>query len=203
MQAGRPRHPHYNFAWPPPIRVGLFTAAAWPRARTRGDRECRSRGLWIIATLSVLSPCYCAHCWSKDCEFAPLPPRRRFCALPGKIEKICECIPGPLTLRMIERVWSSMNSTRTWVTPPREPRREAIKSAFPSPGDIVVIALCWGLWSLGVGGGALHCVPVRPRTRVTLTSLTGCLEASILTDVCFLGFRARRTGRDVGVDGGY
>lgn len=29
--------------------------------------------------------------------------------------------PGPLTFRMIDRVWSSMNSTRTWVTPPREP----------------------------------------------------------------------------------
>lgn len=35
------------------------------------------------------------------------------------------CIPGPLTLRMIERVWSSMNSTRTWVTPPREPREKS------------------------------------------------------------------------------
>ena len=32
-----------------------------------------------------------------------------------------KAIPGPLTLRMMERVWSSMNSTRTWVTPPREP----------------------------------------------------------------------------------
>lgn len=30
-------------------------------------------------------------------------------------------IPGPLTFRMIERVVSSRNSTRTWVTPPREP----------------------------------------------------------------------------------
>ena len=30
-------------------------------------------------------------------------------------------VPGPLTLRMMERVVSSMNSTRTWVTPPREP----------------------------------------------------------------------------------
>jgi hypothetical protein len=30
-------------------------------------------------------------------------------------------VPGPLTLRMIDRVWSSMNSTRTCVTPPREP----------------------------------------------------------------------------------
>jgi len=30
---------------------------------------------------------------------------------------------GPLTLRMIDRDVSSMNSTRTWVTPPREPVR--------------------------------------------------------------------------------
>jgi len=30
-------------------------------------------------------------------------------------------LPGPLTLRMMERVVSSMNSTRTWVTPPRDP----------------------------------------------------------------------------------
>jgi len=54
---------------------------------------------------------------------------------------------GPLTLRMIERVVSSMNSTRTCVTPPRE--------------------------------------PVLPRTRVTLTSLIGCLVASILRDCVF------------------
>merc|ERR1719258_569686 len=30
---------------------------------------------------------------------------------------------GPLTLRIMLRVVSSMNSTRTWVTPPREPVR--------------------------------------------------------------------------------
>ena len=30
---------------------------------------------------------------------------------------------GPLTFLTIERVESSMNSTRTWVTPPREPVR--------------------------------------------------------------------------------
>lgn len=30
---------------------------------------------------------------------------------------------GPLTFRMIVRVVSSMNSTRTWVTPPRDPVR--------------------------------------------------------------------------------
>lgn len=30
---------------------------------------------------------------------------------------------GPFTFRMIVRLGSSMNSTRTWVTPPREPVR--------------------------------------------------------------------------------
>lgn len=30
---------------------------------------------------------------------------------------------GPLTFRMMDRLESSMNSTRTWVTPPREPVR--------------------------------------------------------------------------------
>ena len=30
-------------------------------------------------------------------------------------------VPGPLTLRIMLRVVSSMNSTLTWVTPPREP----------------------------------------------------------------------------------
>ena len=33
-------------------------------------------------------------------------------------------IPGPLTLRMMLREVSSMNSTRTWVTPPREPKHD-------------------------------------------------------------------------------
>ena len=37
-----------------------------------------------------------------------------------------EFVPGPLTFRMIDRVWSSMNSTRTWVTPPREPAVQKI-----------------------------------------------------------------------------
>jgi hypothetical protein len=39
-------------------------------------------------------------------------------------------VPGPLTLRMMERVVSSMNSTRTWVTPPREPMSQEIRQQF-------------------------------------------------------------------------
>jgi hypothetical protein len=35
-------------------------------------------------------------------------------------------IPGPFTFRMMDRVWSSMNSTRTWVTPPREPANKSV-----------------------------------------------------------------------------
>jgi hypothetical protein len=48
------------------------------------------------------------------------------------------CVPGPLTLRMMERVWSFMNSTRHWVTPPREPvviRQPAILSRCASSDD--------------------------------------------------------------------
>ena len=37
-------------------------------------------------------------------------------------DETCEInIPGPFTFLMMLRVWSSMNSTRTCVTPPREP----------------------------------------------------------------------------------
>jgi hypothetical protein len=57
---------------------------------------------------------------------------------------------GPLTLRMMEREVSSMNSTRTWVTPPRE--------------------------------------PVRPRTLVTLASLTG-----VFWDSCWRKVEVRIT----------
>jgi hypothetical protein len=98
-------------------------------------------------------------------------------------------IPGPLTLRMMERVWSSMNSTRHWVTPPREPRnicQPAVLPMHPSVSSICPIP-------------ALHMapqkcveirVPVRPRTRVTLTSLTGALAVSIMCDCVFDGNRS-------------
>jgi hypothetical protein len=73
-----------------------------------------------------------------------------------------QTLPGPLTLRMIERVVSSINSTRTCVTPPREP--------------FFRLLVCHIRRKVGT---VQDCVPVRPRTRVTLTSLTGTLEESI------------------------
>jgi len=57
--------------------------------------------------------------------------------------RISSTLTGPLTFRIMLRLVSSMNSTLTCVTPPRD--------------------------------------PVRPRTLVTLTSLTGTLLASILS----------------------
>lgn len=70
----------------------LFISASWPHAQTRAGKGCRSRGL---------------------------PGVSRF-TLPAELYPEV-CVPGPLTLRMMERVVSSMNSTRHWVTPPREP----------------------------------------------------------------------------------
>lgn len=87
------------------------------------------------------------------------------------------CVPGPLTLRMMERVWSFMNSTRHWVTPPREPviiRQPAILSRCASPN------CCMRSSRRKVRGLRKVRVPVRPRTRVTLTRLTGALAESIL-----------------------
>lgn len=70
----------------------ISISVSWPRVRTRASRECRSRGLWSV------SPWFPTH--SISCLIV---------------------VPGPLTFRMMLRVVSSMNSTRTWVTPPREP----------------------------------------------------------------------------------
>ena len=64
----------------------------------------------------------------------------------GHTEKLVACrstggggvrgIPGPLTFRMMERVVSSMNSTRTWVTPPREPIVRAHQHGAGSKGPV-------------------------------------------------------------------
>ena len=95
-------------------------------------------------------------------------------------------VPGPLTFRMMERVGSSMNSTRTCVTPPREPVPTAVSiSAFPSKNSIMTLASIPPCAVRNhhlhppIAGGTIF-VPVRPRTRVTLTSLTGTLADSIL-----------------------
>lgn len=158
-------------------------------------------------------------------------------------------IPGPLTFRMMERVWSSMNSTRTWVTPPREPAHNSVSFGFPlricskmsplrqsacQPAVLLHLSTQVFLLSISIqtngtenryfallffpsphetrpstkkcdsncmgGDGSRPAaerksqgreesksgiIPVRPRTRVTLTSLTGALLLdSIVIDVC-------------------
>ena len=97
-------------------------------------------------------------------------------------------VPGPLTFRMILRLVSSMNSTLTCVTPPREPAGKKVGQQRPPSMH--------SLQSMATVGSAIS-LPVRPRTLVTLTSLTGTLPAaSILTSrkECMRGF-----GEDKGV----
>ena len=126
-----------------------------PRVRTRAGRGCRSRGLRSIS--------FAGYRW-----------RRRGC-----------CVPAPLTLRMMERVWSSMNSTRHWVTPPREPMSPlaciSCKSLFSKPCSLQQCnRVRLFLLARGLEAQCGDRVPVRPRTRVTLTSLTGALAVSIV-----------------------
>ena len=63
---------------------------------------------------------------------------------------------GPLTLRMMERFGSSMNSTRTWVTLPVLPVRPSTRLIFASLiGAVSMVVDC--RWTEGVcgGGGAV------------------------------------------------
>jgi hypothetical protein len=119
----------------------------WPHVRTRASRECRLRGLLnMISSLSssnlvAINPSIPSSSCSQSINF----------------------VPGPLTLRIMLLVVSSINSTRTWVTPPREP----IFRQNHSPFLFVLLLL------------ALRYIPVRPKTRVTFTSLTGTFEESI------------------------
>jgi hypothetical protein len=125
-----------------------------PRVRTRAGRGCRSHGLCSVSFID---------CWRLGRK---------------------GCVPAPLTLRMMERVWSSMNSTRHWVTPPREPVSPlaCVYCIFPcSKSCSLQLCSCFLLFL--VRCRMPQCgdrVPVRPRTRVTLTSLTGALAVSIV-----------------------
>ena len=63
---------------------------------------------------------------------------------------------GPLTLRMMERFGSSMNSTRTWVTLPVLPVRPSTRLIFASLIGAVSMVVDYR-WTEGVcvGGGAV------------------------------------------------
>ena len=59
---------------------------------------------------------------------------------------------GPLTLRMMERFGSSMNSTRTWVTLPVLPVRPSTRLIFASLIGAVSMVVDYR-WTEGVCGG--------------------------------------------------
>jgi len=60
---------------------------------------------------------------------------------------------GPLTLRIMDRFWSSRNSIRTWVMPPRLPVRPRIIDTLPS------LAGC------SCGGGRGKAIPDATKTN--------------------------------------
>ena len=59
---------------------------------------------------------------------------------------------GPLTLRMMERFGSSMNSTRTWVTLPVLPVRPSTRLIFAS----LIGAVSMVVWNDFVAGKSLR-----------------------------------------------
>jgi hypothetical protein len=55
-------------------------------------------------------------------------------------------LTGPLTFRMIDRLDSSMNSTRTWVTPPRDPVRPRTWEISISKREWMLVGMAWNSW---------------------------------------------------------
>jgi len=89
---------------------------------------------------------------------------------------------GPLTFRMIDREVSSMNSTRTWVTPPRDPVRPRTCSISECP-RVVVRQQQHEICARSVNV-LPACILLRAQRQLSpnatrTTSLTGCAPPSI------------------------
>lgn len=89
-------HKPNHFQYPCPPQPCCSILISWLHVRTRADRECRLRGLRESVSVRVSE---------QSCD--DLKSRT---ALSGQGDGF---VPGPLTLRMMLRVVSSMNSTRT------------------------------------------------------------------------------------------
>ena len=100
-----PPPPLLFLSFRPPFPFPL-NAVSGPHARTRVGRGCRPHELEVKKKKRHRSACAIRLSGARQ-----WPSGRGYHRI----------VPGPLTLRMMLRVWSSMNSTRTWVTPPREP----------------------------------------------------------------------------------
>lgn len=81
---------------------------------------------------------------------------------------------GPFTLRMMERLESSKNSTRTWVIPPREPVRPMIFETFASLNgwsySIIITMRSVSLHQQRRNGCSLRCA----LELLQLTMMPGC-----------------------------
>lgn len=102
----------------------------------------------------------------------------------SKRQRMSSSLTGPLTFRTIDRVVSSMNSTRTWVTPPRDPVRP---TQMVNPCSFVLRALqpkitnrelLW-LWRAWLAVSRYPCFVVvcdRDRETLCIRSSSSCFN---------------------------
>lgn len=83
-------------------------------------------------------------------------------------------LTGPFTFRMMDRVESSMNSTRTWVTPPRLPVLPRTFVTFASLTGTLVVSCGHGRgaeWRRSAGSGLHRATAARARLEAAEAQL--------------------------------
>lgn len=139
-----------------PHRRALI-ADAWPRARTRVGRECRSRGLRLSQHfVYCVVVCLPERTWALD-------------------------VADDGSGLVVHELDAALGDTTTGAC------------VFRQPAVLAVVLLpCAASAPPQFLPRPSSCVPVRPRTRVTLTSLTGALAVSMM---CDFGFDVNRSFR--------
>lgn len=137
---------------------GTFIATAGPHARTRAGRGCRPHGLSLYMSAPTL--------------FTGFPPKSPLI----REEKGASLLYRTWALDVSDDrsglVVHELDADLSHTTTRTYPACQIVVP--PSMYKISKLCLCHQIRDRGDA-------PVRPRTRVTLTSLTGCLEASIFS----------------------
>lgn len=140
--------------------VLLLIGDVWPHARTRAGRGCRSRELWRSQTSRQY---FRVSCWLFQAVRIGSPGL-------GVVRTGSLDVSDDRSGLVVHELDANLGNTTT-------------RSCCPARRSILAIAQQLATACSRSRGQGRCCVPVRPRTRVTLTSLTGCFDASILVDV--------------------
>lgn len=144
---------------PFPIFIALISVSS-PRARTRGGRECHPRELVMARQYSCI-----AHTHTSS-RLVPGSPHRSDCARGFRTWALD--VADDAASGVVHELNSDLGNTAARTCRPSEPHLPFLPRTHRRVATI--------------RDGAL-CIPVRPKTRVTLTSFTGTLEeASILAN---------------------